>query len=162
MEMLFARRCIVNGKKAIFHTWSEVSKVVPPSNMIGGHPGGVVKGMVAIIEYEEDGTVHECNPNEVRFTDNIVNRLINGEYSNEPVGLFGTISIDHGKPPEASIGKLDSMETIRGLHGELIKYLKFKPYCTSHNWVPVHNSNDIQCSKCGVKAFLKLKGSEGE
>ena len=78
MEILSARRCTVKGKKAIFHTWAEISKVVPPSNMIGGHAGGVVKQTVAIIEYEEDGTVHECYPNEIRFTDNIVKQLING------------------------------------------------------------------------------------
>lgn len=30
------RPCIVKGKKALFHRWAEVRKIIPPSPMIGG------------------------------------------------------------------------------------------------------------------------------
>lgn len=63
------RPCIVASNKAYFHKWINKSKIVDPSPMIGGHRGGVVSFTVGIIEYE-DGVVHECNPYEIRFTDN--------------------------------------------------------------------------------------------
>ena len=63
------RMCVVMGKKAFFHKWSEISKLVDPSPLLGGHSGGVVRITVGIIEYEEDGTVHEAYPYEIRFID---------------------------------------------------------------------------------------------
>lgn len=62
------RPCIVNGEKALFHRWSDKAEVIPPSPMIGGHPGGQLAQTVAIIEYD-DGSVHEAYPSEVRFLD---------------------------------------------------------------------------------------------
>lgn len=61
------RKCIVKNKEAHFHRWAEVSKVVAPSMFAGGHDGGVIKLTVGIIEYIDDGTVHECYPSEIRF-----------------------------------------------------------------------------------------------
>jgi hypothetical protein len=62
------RPCIVKGRKALFHKWSDKSNIVPPSPMIGGHDGGVLKLTVGIIEYE-DGVITECYPYEIRFVD---------------------------------------------------------------------------------------------
>ena len=62
------RPCLVNGKKALFHTWSNKSQIVEPSPMIGGHYGGVLEYTVGIIEYE-DGQVCECMPSQIKFID---------------------------------------------------------------------------------------------
>jgi hypothetical protein len=63
------RPCIVKGKAALFHCWSDKSDVLAPSLMAGGHNGGVVRYTVGIIEYIDGGAVHECYPSEIRFTD---------------------------------------------------------------------------------------------
>lgn len=62
------RPCIVKGKKALFHTFEQHSKVVAPSMMIGGDSGGVVAEVFAIVEYE-DGTVVRAYVYDVIFTD---------------------------------------------------------------------------------------------
>jgi hypothetical protein len=62
------RPCIVKDRKALFHKWSDKSRIVEPSPMIGGHNGGILKYTVGIIEYE-DGVVTECYPHEIKFTD---------------------------------------------------------------------------------------------
>lgn len=63
------RQCKAKGKNAFFHRWSETSNVLMPSAMVGGHKGGEVKKTLGIIEYVDDGTVHECYPNEIQFLD---------------------------------------------------------------------------------------------
>lgn len=60
------RPCLVNGKKALFHTWSNKSQIVEPSPLMGGHNGGVLEYTVGIIEYE-DGQVSECIPSYIKF-----------------------------------------------------------------------------------------------
>lgn len=55
--------------KAMFHCWNHRSELYDASPMIGGHPGGQVSGTFAIVEYE-DGTVHEAEPQNIRFVDN--------------------------------------------------------------------------------------------
>ena len=55
--------------KALFHCWNHRSELYDASPMIGGHPGGKVSGTFAIVEYE-DGTVHEVEPQNIRFVDN--------------------------------------------------------------------------------------------
>lgn len=55
--------------KALFHCWSHRSELVDESLLRGGHPGGQVSGTFAIVEYE-DGTVHEAEPQNIRFVDN--------------------------------------------------------------------------------------------
>lgn len=57
--------------KALFHCWNHRSELYDASPMIGGHPGGHVSGTFAIVEYE-DGTVHEVEPQKIRFVDNTV------------------------------------------------------------------------------------------
>lgn len=63
------RPCVIDGKNALFHRWEEVSEIVYPSLMKGGHAGGEMKGTLAIVEME-DGCVRRVVPNAVRFTDN--------------------------------------------------------------------------------------------
>ena len=62
------RPCLINGKKALFHNWSNKSQIVDPLPMIGGHNGGVLEYTVGIIEYE-DGQVCECMPSQIKFID---------------------------------------------------------------------------------------------
>lgn len=66
------RPCKVNGKKALFHTWSNKSQIVPPSALMGGDNGGVLKYTVGIVEFE-NGAVGECLPNAIQFLDNKLN-----------------------------------------------------------------------------------------
>ena len=60
------RPCTVDSMKALFHRWEDKSWIVPPSPMVGGHQGGVVRGVFAIVEME-DGTVREVEPEKVKF-----------------------------------------------------------------------------------------------
>lgn len=64
------RTCEVEGKDGLFlfHCWSQVSEIVPPSLMIGGHSGGVFSNTYGIVE-DEDGQVHRVQPEKIRFTD---------------------------------------------------------------------------------------------
>ena len=57
--------------KALFHFWDYRSELYGASPMIGGHPGGQVSGTFAIVECE-DGTVHEVEPKNIRFVDNLM------------------------------------------------------------------------------------------
>lgn len=66
------RPCKVNGENALFHTWSNKSRIVDPSPLIGGHSGGVLKWTVGIIEFE-NGAIAECLPNAIQFLDNKFN-----------------------------------------------------------------------------------------
>lgn len=54
---------------ALFHCWAHKSNVVEPSPMVGGHPGGVVSGLVGIVEFVH-GDIHEVNPCDITFLDN--------------------------------------------------------------------------------------------
>ena len=62
------RPCIVDGQKALFHRWMDISKVIPPSPLKGGHSGGTIREVFGIIE-RDDGSVSECYPYEIRFID---------------------------------------------------------------------------------------------
>ncbi len=62
------RTCKVKGRKATFHKWSHKAWPVEAGLTVGSHRGGQMELDVAIIEYE-DGSVAECNPCEVTFTD---------------------------------------------------------------------------------------------
>lgn len=65
------RPCYVEGKKAIFHKWSERAAAINESPMIGGHHGGFIKWTAGIVEYE-DGTVDEVDPGKIRFADGAI------------------------------------------------------------------------------------------
>ena len=63
------RPCFLDGMKALFHRWEEKSWVVPPSPLVGGHSGGTVRGVYAIVELP-DGTVREVEPSAIQFESN--------------------------------------------------------------------------------------------
>lgn len=76
------RICEVDGKKALFHRWNEHCNVVEPSPMIGGTPGGQIKYITGIVEFE-DGSVREFYPEEITFNDNKLKEIINQETEQE-------------------------------------------------------------------------------
>lgn len=57
------------AEKALFHMWENYSNVVDASLAIGGHPGGQVSQVLAIVE-KENGEVMRIEPYRIRFTDN--------------------------------------------------------------------------------------------
>ena len=71
------RPCMVGDKRAMFHRWEDKAEIVPPSNLRGGHSGGVVRGSIAIVEFE-DGRIVEVYPRDVRFLDS---KCLFSEYS---------------------------------------------------------------------------------
>lgn len=68
LEGLNVRPCLVGNRKALFHTWEQFANVIAPAAMIGGHPGGQVAQVFAIVEYE-DGTVSQEHASSIRFLD---------------------------------------------------------------------------------------------
>lgn len=64
------RPCLIekSGEKALFHRWAEVSEIVPPAIAVGGHNGGVVKDVMALIELE-NGRVGMIRASAIRFLD---------------------------------------------------------------------------------------------
>lgn len=73
------RMCRAKGTRAIFHRWSEVAEVIPPSPMRGGHGGGQIKYTTAVVEFE-NGQVTEVMANDVVFfdTEKVMNELEKG------------------------------------------------------------------------------------
>ena len=61
------RLCQVGDELGYFHTWEQVSSVLDPSPLRGGHPGGTVAQMYAIVEFA-DG-VKRVQPYEIKFVD---------------------------------------------------------------------------------------------
>ena len=62
------RACLWRGERAIFHRWVEVRQIVPPSVMVGGHAGGVVSDIFALVEIE-GGSMTYSEPKDVQFID---------------------------------------------------------------------------------------------
>lgn len=64
------RPCLVCGTlKALFHRWSDVSEIVAPSPFEGKQAGGIIKGVVGIVELE-NGKVETTLPQNIQFLDN--------------------------------------------------------------------------------------------
>ncbi len=61
------RVCTVDGRKAYFHCWEDKAEIIPPAAGTGGHCGGVVRCILAIVEYIDDGTVQEVYPSRIVF-----------------------------------------------------------------------------------------------
>ena len=62
------RPCIAAGQKALFHMWVNESRVVPPSPLVGGHSGGQVSTIRALVE-DERGNMKMVQPKDIRFLD---------------------------------------------------------------------------------------------
>jgi len=62
------RPCFADGKKALFHKWSDYSEIVPPSMVRGGHGGGVLNFTLGIVELE-DGSVCGIPMQKIKFAD---------------------------------------------------------------------------------------------
>lgn len=62
------RLCKVGQEIYWFHGFTQISQIVPPSLMRGGHGGGVVAGAYAILE-RRDGTVELAEAQRVQFLD---------------------------------------------------------------------------------------------
>ena len=66
---LVRRACWYRGDiPALFHCWIPVSEIVAPSLMVGGHGGGVVSGVLALLELE-DGSMVRVAPEDIVFVD---------------------------------------------------------------------------------------------
>ncbi len=61
------RPCLVAGRKALFHRWTERAELRMASAL--GDPGGQLCQLFGIVEYE-DGQVSEVYPNKILFLDN--------------------------------------------------------------------------------------------
>lgn len=64
------RPCLVDGKRALWHRWIHRQEIIPPSIMQGGHGGGQVSALFALVEYA-GGTMEEVYPERVRFLDTL-------------------------------------------------------------------------------------------
>ena len=60
------RPCFVDGEKALFHGWFEVSQLVCESLIKGGHPAGTVCGVLGLVEMK-DGTMREVSSQRIKF-----------------------------------------------------------------------------------------------
>lgn len=78
------RPCFANGKKALFHRWTEKKEIVSPSVMCGGHSGGQIQQTFGLVEFE-DGSVAEVYPNKIKFVPGKLNQYaFPEEPSSEP------------------------------------------------------------------------------
>ena len=66
------RPCLANGEKALFHRWHEYRAIIEPSVLRGGHAGGQISELFAIVEFE-DGSVKYIRGSHIRFIDSIFN-----------------------------------------------------------------------------------------
>lgn len=64
---IHTRDCVVDGQFGYFHTWEQYSQVVPPSPLVGGHPGGAIAQVFGIVEFT-DG-VRRVEPYDIEFVD---------------------------------------------------------------------------------------------
>ena len=62
------RPCKVGEELYLFRGFTQISQIVPPSLMRGGHGGGVVAGAYAVLE-RRDGTVGLVEAQRVQFLD---------------------------------------------------------------------------------------------
>lgn len=54
---------------ALFHCWEHISEVIAPSPLAGGHSGGVVSGILGIVEFS-NGSIGKVKPEDITFIDN--------------------------------------------------------------------------------------------
>lgn len=58
------RPCVINGSRALFHSWAELEKPIMDNDKIVGS----LKAVNAIVELS-DGTVKCVSPSSIRFSD---------------------------------------------------------------------------------------------
>ena len=63
------RTCRYNDENYLLHCFEQHSYVIGESIAIGGHPGGQVSGVFALIE-DEKGNIFRVDPTAIVFTDN--------------------------------------------------------------------------------------------
>lgn len=61
------RLCHIRGKIGYFHCWEHYSNVVPESLLRGGHPGGTISFVRALVEFSEG--MGYADPEDVKFCD---------------------------------------------------------------------------------------------
>jgi len=54
--------------RAMWHKWVDVAQAIPQSMLPGGHPAGIIRDTLALVEYE-DGTMAKVHPERVIFAD---------------------------------------------------------------------------------------------
>lgn len=67
---------ILERQRALFHQLVTVREIVPPSPVRGGHQGGQVQDVFAVVEFD-DGTLNKVDPERVQFLDSAA---VFGEY----------------------------------------------------------------------------------
>ena len=65
----FYRTCRYENENYLFHCFEQHSYVIGESIAIGGHPGGQISGVFALIE-DKKGNIFRVDPTEIVFTDN--------------------------------------------------------------------------------------------
>lgn len=68
------RKCMVEGRKALFHRWYEFCNVVEASPLVGGAPAGQIRYTLGIVEFES-GTIAEVPIHKIKFYDGRVNEV---------------------------------------------------------------------------------------
>ena len=67
MENIY-RTCRYENEKYLFHCFEQWSNVIAPSVAIGGHPGGQISQVFALIE-DGKGNIYRVDPIAIKFTD---------------------------------------------------------------------------------------------
>lgn len=67
-NQLERRPCYYDGKRAMFHCWTEYKTVLEPSMLVGGGNGGQVSILYGLIEFE-DGHCECVRPGNITFAD---------------------------------------------------------------------------------------------
>lgn len=68
------RLCEVEGRYGYFHTFEQYSEIVLPSLLKGGHSGGVVANVFAIVEFPEG--VKRVEPTSIKFIDGVHDEIL--------------------------------------------------------------------------------------
>ena len=63
------RTCRYKDENYLFHCFEQRSHIVSPSIAVGGHPGGQISQVFALIE-DKNGKVKFVEPETITFTDN--------------------------------------------------------------------------------------------
>lgn len=132
------RPCFVEGKKALFHRWTEKKEIAAPSLMRGGHSGGQLQQAFGIVEYE-DGSVAEVYPHKIKFVP--------------------------GKMNQYSFPEERSEEPRTDKRGSVFEEKKvWCPYCKGENATVCKDTTTkeifVYCQKCGIETLETFKSQE--